>query len=161
MSIHFFDSASPQNIASGVHAAVYINGFAWPKSDIERMEAIFCVSVERAASWAQKARCLDIENGAGLPEDLVPFIKERRRLGHDDATGYVNRSNWKTAAQDVKDNHLEMPLWWVSTLDGTQEVEEHLDDGTELHAWAVQYQGGLHAAFDLSVLHGVNNFHRP
>lgn len=157
--LHFYDAANPGNVPSGVLAAVYINGFVWPDFQVDRMAGTFAISVLREPGWARFARCLDIESHAALPEDLVPFLHERARLGHRDGTGYVNRSNWKAAAQDVKDNRLPMPHWWVSTLDGTQEVVEHLDDGTELRAWAVQYF--TNGRYDLSILHGVDNFHRP
>jgi hypothetical protein len=43
-------------------------------------------------------------------------------------------------------------LWWIATLDGTTDVPG---------AWAVQYQGGMRAPYDLSVLIGVDNFHAP
>jgi hypothetical protein len=150
-AIHFYDSANPAAIPSGVYAAVYVNGFAWPKAQVDRMGKIISVSVEREASWAAKARCIDIESGAAQPEDAVPFIKERRARGFNDGTVYVNRSNRAEVAERLERAHLSA-LFWVATLDGTQSVEG---------AWAVQYQGGMHSAFDLSVLHGADNFHRP
>jgi hypothetical protein len=146
--IHFYDAASPENVPSGVYAAVYVNGYAWPQDQIDRMSRVIRVSVERDALWARHARVLDIENGAGEPEDLVPFIQERRRLGFRDATGYVNRSNWDDCKERV--SFAKLPcLWWVSTLDGTQDVPG---------AWAVQYYGGMHSPYDMSVILGENNF---
>ena len=152
MSTHFYDSASPENVPSGVYAAVYVNGFTWSRQQVDRMAKVFRVSVRGEADWAHSARCIDVENGAATPADAVEFVKERRRLGYDDATVYVNRSNHQATADLIEKAGLEPPFWWVATLDGTQDVAG---------AWAVQYQGGTHAAYDLSILHGVNNFHAP
>lgn len=151
MSIHFYDGANPENIPSGVFAAVAINGdFAWDIEDILRMKKVFRYSVEREASFARQARGLDVESGAALLEDIVPFIKVRRER-YDDATVYVDRSNWQEAKDRVAHAGLAQPFYWIPTLDGTQNIPG---------AWAVQYQGGLHAPFDLSVLRGVDNFVR-
>lgn len=150
--IHFYDAANPTAVPSGVYAAVYVNGFAWPEAHIKRMHRVFSVSVLRDAHWARQARCIDIENGAAHPEDAVPFVRERRRLGFNDATVYVNRSNHDDVAERLQHADLRGVRFWVATLDGTQAVPG---------AWAVQYQGGMHAAFDLSVLHGTDNFHAP
>lgn len=152
--LHFYDSANAANIPSGVHAAAYINGFKWSAADMARMSGIFRVSVEREASWAREARCIDVETGAAQPSDVIGFVKERRRLGFDDATAYVNRSNWPLVRDFVREAKIEHPFYWVATLDGTMDVEQ---DGVK--AWAVQYFGGDNTRFDLSVLHGVNNFH--
>jgi hypothetical protein len=151
MSIHFYDSASPESIPSGVYAAVYINGrFAWPESEIKRMSKVFRITVEPGAQWAKEARCIDIENGDATPEDAMSFLIERHKL-YGDATAYCDRSTLPTVEALVKQAKIEV-FYWIATLDGTQNIPG---------AWAVQYQGGIHAAFDLSVLHGVNNFHKP
>lgn len=151
MAVHFYDSASPENIPTGVHAAVYINGFAWPESEIRRMSRVIRVSVLREAHWAQHARVIDVENGAAQPQDVVPFIRYRMAMGAGDrhnATAYVNRSNYEQVRNLVKEAGLHC-RYWVATLDGTQEVEG---------SWAVQYWGGVRSPYDLSVLHGVNDF---
>lgn len=150
-NIHFYDSANPAAIPSGVYAAVYINGFAWSPSQIRRMHKVFAISVHDDITAAHHARCIDVENGATTPDHVVPFLRLRRSLGFNDGTVYVNRSNHDMVERLCIDAGLR-PFFWVATLDGTQDVPG---------AWAVQYQGGEHAAFDLSVLHGVDNFHRP
>lgn len=151
--IHFYDSATPQNVPSGVYAAVYVNGFAWPQSQIKRMERVIRISVQREAFWAKYARVLDIENGAALPQDFIPFAHARLAHGFNDPTAYVNRSNWDTVKQLVADAGLEKFVhYWVATLDETQDIPG---------AWAVQYQGGQNAPYDVSILHGLNTFHRP
>ena len=150
--LHFYDAATPGNIPSGVCAAVAINGsYAWPEDEIRRMSRVFRYSVEREASWARYARAIDIERGAGLPEDVVPFIIARRGHGYNDGTFYCDRAD----LDDVRERltHAGLPaLEWVATLDGTTEIPG---------AWAVQYQGGGNAPYDLSVLYGVDNLHPP
>jgi len=149
--IHFYDASTPENVPSGVYAAVYINGqFAWPQEQVKRMERVISISVLPEAHWATMARVLDIETGAASVADLVPFIRARRAAGYDDATGYVNRSTLPAAKAAVLAGR-ETCRFWVATLDGTQDIDE----------WAVQYQGGQDAPFDLSILRGVNDFHRP
>ena len=76
--IHFYDAATPENVPSGVYAAVYVNGFAWPESQIKRMAKVIRISVHREAYWAKFARVIDIESGAALTTDAVPFIRARR-----------------------------------------------------------------------------------
>lgn len=154
--IHFYDSASPGNIPSGVHAAVYINGFAWPVEEILRMGAVKRISVLPQSFWAKYASIIDVETGAATPEDVVPFGEVRLSHGWDDPTAYVNRSNWQAVKDRVAEHGSEALKkcirYWVATLDGTQDIPG---------AWAVQYFGGLHTAYDLSVLHGKNDFHKP
>lgn len=149
--IHFYDAATPENVPSGVYAAYYVNGFVWPQSQIRRMARVFGISVRPDAFWARFARCLDIERGAANPSDLVPFMHERAAHvgGFHDVVAYVNRSNWSDAQRRVQDAGLPAPLWWVATLDGT-DIQD---------CWACQQFG--HPGFDLSVLHGVDNFRKP
>lgn len=154
--LHFYDSASPRSIPSGVHAGVYINGFAWSKVDKDRMAKIFSISVEREASWADRARCIDIESGAAEIADAVPFVRQRKHLGFNDATVYTNRSNREEVGQHLKAAGLTA-FEWCATLDGTV----FLPSVAGLHLWAIQYQGGMQAAFDVSVLLGPDNFHKP
>lgn len=155
--IHFYDAATPQNVPSGSYAAVYINGFAWPESQIKRMARVIRVSVHRESFWAKYARVIDVENGAALPEDVVPFIRMVEAHHRDDATAYVNRSNWGTVRALVDEaitrHEIKGCRYWVATLDGTQDLPGD--------PWAVQYFGGPTTAYDLSVLHGINNFHKP
>ena len=151
MPLHFYDSADPRNIATGVHAAVNIDGlYAWDERDIHRMTAIFRYVVHPTVAKAHLARGVDIENGDATVEEAMPFLIERHKL-FGDATAYCSRSTLPELRARVNTAGITV-LEWVATLDGTQEVPG---------AWAVQYQGGIHAPYDVSVLHGVNNFHSP
>lgn len=149
--IHFYDAAEPRNVPSGVYAAVYVNGlYVWPTVEVARMGKIIRISVLPEAHWAQAARALDVETGAAGIGNIVPFITERRRCGYDDATIYTDRSNLPAAKAAVAAAGLTC-RFWVATLDGTQDIDE----------WAVQYQGGDNAPYDLSVLRGIDDFHHP
>lgn len=163
-AIHFFDAANSHNVASGVYAAYYVNGFTWPEAERRRMKKVFGISVEREAFWAEHARCLDIENGAALPEDAVPFVQHRQHflLAHgrhvNDATIYVNRSNRGDVEERLK--HAGFVIVKNSTNTNTIRTWEATLDGTDIpDVWAVQiHTNGL---VDTSILHGVDDFHRP
>lgn len=162
--LHFYDSANPRNVPSGVYAGCYVNGYAWPESEADRMRSVFWISVHREAYWAKYARCIDVENGAAQPSDVPAFIRERYSHGFNDATVYVNRSNWEAVYKALDDEpaaYRYSPFWWVSTLDGTQYAELTIDGKVVAKPWAVQYYGGMNAPYDISVLHGLNNFVSP
>jgi hypothetical protein len=150
--IHFYDATSPENIPSGVYGAVYINGlYAWSPREVDRMARVFRITVNPDPKWAEYARCIDVEQGdAWPPEHAIPFLTARHRR-NGDATVYCNRSTLANLRPTLERAGIPV-LYWVATLDGTQNVPG---------AWAVQYQGGMSAPYDVSVLHGVNNFVRP
>lgn len=151
--LHFYDSANSHNVPSGVHAAVYVNGhFAWSESEIKRMAKVFRIVVFGGAAEAHKARCIDIETGDATPAGAMPFLIERTKH-YGDATAYCNRSTRpEVQRQCERAGILSKVRFWIATLDGTQNVPG---------AWAVQYAGGIHAAVDISVLHGVDDFVKP
>jgi hypothetical protein len=151
--LHFYDASNSRNVPSGVHAAVYINGnFAWPESEIKRMAKVFRISVFGHGDAWRHARCVDIESGDATPESALPFLIERTKH-FGDATAYCNRSTRPQVQQLCeRAGILHAVRFWIATLDGTQNVPG---------AWAVQYAGGLHAAVDVSVLHGVDDFRVP
>lgn len=161
---HFYDAANPRNIASGLQAAYYVNGYKWSQADIDRMSRVFGVSVLPEAYWAHLARAIDLEQGAAPNEAAVPFVLERRlylkehygRDFTDDSTCYVNRSNWPIVIHMFRDHGVVLPRFWVATLDGTWEVAEEGID-----AWAVQGYGGPTAPYDMSIIHGRDDLHRP
>lgn len=151
--IHFYDSASPHNIPSGVYAAVCINGdYAWDEHDIQRMSKVFrYIGVEHGGKasieeWAPLARGVDIEPGCVWPpERAVPFLVARHK-GWGDATAYCDRSVWPTVQKLMQGIPVN---YWITTL-----------DGTETDSWATQITD-VHNLYDVSVLHGADTFHRP
>lgn len=151
--LHFYDSTEPRNVPSGVHAAVYINGaFAWPESEIKRMAKVIRVSTHGAGDAWKSARVVDIENFDATPDSAMPFLIHRTK-NYGDATAYCNRSTRPAVAERCeRAGILSRVRFWIATLDGTQDVPG---------AWAVQYAGGISAAVDVSVLHGVDDFRTP
>jgi hypothetical protein len=151
--IHFYDAANPENVPSGVCAAVYVNGYVWPENQVKRMGKVLHISVERSPEWAKYARIIDVERGAALPEDVRAFCAVQYELYRQAAVVYVNRSNWEAVKDAVSGMDIEIPrpFYWVATLDGTMRVADE---------WATQYQGGQVAGYDLSILHGPDLFHK-
>ena len=152
MTILMADSAAPQNIPDTFKAAaVYINGdYAWPHAQIARFPKIIRISVFGAASYAAQARVLDVEQFAATPDDAPAFIRERRRLGFDDATIYCNESTLPAVRTACAGLHYRL---WIASWTG----HAHEVDG----AWAVQYSGGVDLAYDTSVVYGREDFSRP
>ena len=150
--VQFYDSASPGNIPSGVNAAVCINGrFAWSEHDVRRMGSVFrYIAVGGEPQWAAHARGVDIEpECVWPPEQAIPFLVARH-LHFGDATAYCDRSTLPQLRELVDRAGIRV-LYWVATLDDTRQVEG---------AWAVQY-ADVRNLYDVSILHGVNNLHRP
>lgn len=152
--IHFYDSTNSRNIPSGARAAIPVDGrFTWAESEIKRMSKVFFYTVLGGAEAAHRARGIDIETGdrANDPDFYMPFLIERAKH-YGDATPYCNRSSLPSVQQHCRsEGILDKMHFWVATLDGT------LVHG----AWASQIHGGINALVDLSILQGVDNFHRP
>jgi hypothetical protein len=147
------DSATPEKIPHGPYraAAVYVNGrYAWPQSQIARFADVIRISVLPDPSWAAHARVLDVERFDATPADAVAFIRERRRLGFDDATIYCSKA--VVAAVQVACHGLRFRLW-IADWDG------HVHDDPD--AWAVQYANLEAQGYDLSAVYGKRDFSRP
>jgi hypothetical protein len=143
------DSASPQNIPDSWTGAVaaYINGdFAWPHHQIARFHRVIRISVNGDATEARRARVIDVEQFAATPDDARAFIRERIRLGHNDATIYCSRDTVPAVRQACAGLAFRL---WVADWTG----EPHKIHGID--AWAVQYHGGPSLAFDTSIIYGV------
>jgi hypothetical protein len=148
MTLLMADSASPQDIPGSWTGAVaaYINDkYAWPHSQIARFRQVIRISVTGDASEARRARVIDVEQFAATPADAAPFIRERIRLGHHDATVYCSRDN--VPAVRAACAGLTFRLW-VADWTG----EPHKIAGID--AWAVQYHGGASLPFDTSIIYG-------
>jgi hypothetical protein len=157
--IKFFDSASGA-IEPGRRAALYIDG-SFRASEIEKL-------AHPHHRWITvlgdpQASCADYEPGNALyePGVLRAWATARRALGeHDVVRVYCDRADAAKAAAEV----AGIPhLWWISTLDGKRWTASELasdltaDFGVDInpaHIWANQYQGGPHAAEDVSDLFG-------
>lgn len=154
--LHFYDASNPHNVPSGVHAAVPFDGIFAPewRNEVHRMGAIFYYTVLGGEEVAKHASGIDIETGdrANNPDFYMPFLIARTKH-YGDAKPYCNRSTLPSVqAACERAKILDKMHFWVATLDGTQDVPG---------AWAVQFQGGMRAPVDISVLHGRNYFHKP
>ena len=164
--LHFYDASTPENVPSGVIAAVYINGYAWPQSEIERMSRVFCISVLGDPSFARKARCIDVEQGAGTWQDAVAFCHARHAHGHDDFTVYANLSTMQdfdgqgsSVVKVLNDHAPGLPYrLWVAAWDDNPGDRPTVDG---VAAWAKQYHGAMNDPFDVSALYGVDDLVKP
>jgi hypothetical protein len=142
------DSATPSHIPDNWPGAVaaYINeAYAWPDWQVDRFRRVIRISVNGDPAQAAHARCIDVERFAATPADAPGFIRERIRLGHDDATVYCSR----VAVPAVQAACQGLPFrLWVAEWTG----EPHQVDGID--AWAVQFKGGTGAPFDTSIIYG-------
>jgi hypothetical protein len=142
------DSATPQNIPSSWDGAVaaYINeAYAWPDAQIDRFRRVIRISVNGDPAEARRARVIDVERFAASPADAPPFIRERMRLGHNDATIYCSRDTVPAVQQAC--GRLPHRLW-VADWTGAPHKIHGID------AWAVQFHGGPSLPFDTSIIYG-------
>jgi hypothetical protein len=142
------DSATPQNIPDSWTGAVaaYINErYAWPDDQIDRFRRVIRISVTGDAFEARRARVIDVEQFAATPGDARGFIRERMRLGHNDATVYCSRSRIPEVQAACAGLAFRL---WVADWTG----EPHRIHGID--AWAVQYHGGPSLPFDTSIIYG-------
>lgn len=157
--IHFYDSASPENIPSGAYAAAYVNGYVWPPAEIDRMSRVIRTSVEGSAYWARYARVIDVENGAASPDDVIPFFYERARAGAHDATVYASLATLQESGivSNLNAHGWKNPRLWVAEWDGNPAARPEVDG---VKAWAKQYSN-VGTRYDLNALYGTNDFLRP
>lgn len=141
--------------------ALYCNGQAAASAGVaaKRFPASKYVTiwVDIFGTAPDKAQVLDVENGAASAATAPGWIRNRRALVHTSLpTLYCNRSTLPGLKRTCSVGGLvagrDYQLW-ISTLDNTQ----HLADGTPLNTVpgvvACQYQGGMEAPYDLSVVY--------
>lgn len=162
----FYDSARFGLIPAGSDAALYVDGrFAVPAADWGRFGKTRGITVIGGASAAAHAGAIDFElyNPAFSGDGLREWALARKAMNCR-ARVYIDRANLQRAKNLVGD--LPNVCYWVSTL--------QLDNGrqwtvTDLIAdifavehvmltpevvWAVQFAGGMTAAYDTSLLLG-------
>jgi hypothetical protein len=143
MSRTMYDAVSWQNIpADAEMVAGYVDGPAsqWPAEAWARFP--HAVTVRITVNPADnEGDVLDVENGDAEPADAPGWIKRRHAAGAKFVTIYCNRSTLPAVQAAAQGTEYSL---WISTLDGTQQVAG---------AVAVQYQGGPHAPYDVSVVH--------
>jgi hypothetical protein len=140
----FYDSTDPAKIPSGAHAALYRDGdYAATTEQASRFAAVRWITV--LGDW-RTCGIADVENGDMTPGDARLWVKGRQSIGKR-ARVYCNRDTLpdvRTACDGLD------YLVWISTLDGDKLTADWTPG-----LWAVQYEGGLTAARDTSVLYGT------
>lgn len=144
----FYDSVIPANIPAGSHACLYHDGdFAAHPEDaaVERLAAVRWITV---IGDYDNCGIADYEKGNpvfSVNDALRAWVEGRHRNGHR-ARVYCDRANLPEV-----DELLEGLKWelWAATLDG-----DVLFADWAPNLWAVQYGGGVTAAYDTSILYG-------
>ncbi len=143
MSRIMYDAVSWENIPDNAEmVAGYIDGPAsqWPAGAWARFP--HAVKVRITVNPADnEGDVLDVELGDANPADAPGWIRRRHAAGAPFVTIYCNRSTLPAVQAAAQGTEYSL---WISTLDGTQQVPG---------AVAVQYQGGPHAPYDMSVVH--------
>jgi hypothetical protein len=157
--IRFFDSATESAITRDGYAALYKDGrFAATAEDARAFTHVRWITV----AGDPDAGCGDYEPGNALyePGRLREWARERQSRGKR-VRVYCDRADARRAAGAVAGIRHE---WWISTLDGKRWTAAALAADLAAHwgvsiapkdLWANQYQGGMHAAEDVSDLYGA------
>jgi len=145
---HFYDSARWQKIPRGAVAALYYDGeFAAPTAAEDEFLTVRWITV--LGDW-RNAGIADFETGNEVyskPGALLDFVRGRHSLGLR-ARVYCNRDTLPKVRQLLAG--AEPYLVWIGTLDGNKLTPDWTPG-----LWAVQYEGGPDADWDLSVLYGT------
>jgi hypothetical protein len=146
----FYDAVTPANIPEGAHACLYYDGeFAATAEQAKRFSAVRWISVLGGVAAAAHTGCLDYERYNASYDDpgrLRDWVATRRTMGAR-ARVYCDGANLALVRQQLVG--LEY-LIWLATLDGDKLSADYTPG-----LWAVQYQGGVTADFDVSWLYGV------
>lgn len=160
----FYDSARSGLIPSGAAACVYYDGrYAITPAQARRFSRVRWITIAGGAAAAAHTGAIDYENGnlAYEGSQLADWATARKAMNCR-ARVYCSRSDLERAHPLV--GHMGNVVWWIATLDGDQRSEAdmlaniaaetgiHLAPGT---LWAQQWNGGVDAPFDESVLFGT------
>ncbi len=142
-----YDSTRPDLVPADAWGIMpYADGkFAWSKADVARFPRARRRHITVFGD-AEIADIADVERGDVRPQDAPDFIRERYRLfPRARPTIYCNRSTLP-AVQDACGGLVY--YIWLATLDGSKLT--FITGGGRLVA--VQFEGGPHADFDVSVV---------
>ncbi len=143
MTRTMYDAVAWENIpADAEMVAGYIDGprSQWPAQAWDRFP--HAVKVKITVDPADNAGdVLDVETGDARPSDAPGWIRRRLAAGARFVTIYCNRSTLPAVVSACGGLAFYR---WIATLDGTRDIPG---------AAAVQYQGGVTAGYDMSVVH--------
>jgi hypothetical protein len=160
----FYDSARWGLIPAGSGAALYWDGrYAPPASALSRFGKVRRITVLGGASAAAHAGCADYELGNAIfGGDALREWALARKAMNCKARVYSSRADLQRVINLVGD--LPNVVHWVATLDGREwSAPDLLADIDEVNhvalpagrLWAIQWQGGPAAPYDLSTLVGT------
>src|SRR4029077_21203424 len=120
--------------------AGYADGlYAWSAADWALFPTAVKISI--AVHPDHQGDVLDVETGDAVPADIPGLCTRFNRPGRRAPTVYCSRSAWPACKAVAGDTRID---WWISTLDGTQDVPG---------AVAVQYE--TTGAYDESIIHDL------
>lgn len=159
----FYDAVTPANIPAKARACLYNDGrYKASAEEAKRFSAVRWITVLGGGAAAAGAGCCDYEQGN--PAFDGPSLREwalARQAMDCRARVYTDLSNAPSAHAKVGD--LPNVVWWVSTLDGKQLTAAQIVKAVatfgvtlaEKAIWALQYEGGMTAKYDTSILLGT------
>jgi hypothetical protein len=140
-----YDAVTPGNIPSTAKmVAGYIDGrYAWKAADWARFPRAVKVRIA-VFSATEDGHVLDVEPGCATPASAPGWVLRRRAKGVD-PTIYCNLADWPSVRAAFRARKVREPHYWVAAYPGNGPA---LYPGSIAH----QYQGGLTAKFDVSVV---------
>jgi len=145
----FYDAVTPSNIPNGSYAVLYADGLYKATSEqASRFRGVLWNTVYGGKAAASYSACIDYEQGNPSFEGnaLYEWAAERKAMNAHGRV-YCDLSNYPRAKAAVAG--LGNIVWWLATLDGNKLNPYYVPD-----LWAVQYQGGMDAEYDVSWLYG-------
>lgn len=132
----------------------------WTEADFARFHEVYRISVRREAFYARGCRTIDRESGAALDQDVPGFVLEREAVGHEDATCYVDLSNWPGVRSELVAARISPARIRLHIADWTGEPHQLGPDvlGEGWTAWGVQYRNA--GPFTETAVYGPAGFSR-
>lgn len=159
--IECLEAADPRNIPAGWDGPVggYPNHHPpWTEKNFRRFSRTYRISVQRQAFWARGNRVIDVEALAATVPDIAPFVVERERYHHQDATAYFSLSRWHEVRAHLDAHKIGPDRIRLFIADWTDHPHTIGPDvlGGNWHAWAVQFENA--GPFTRTMVYGRQDF---
>lgn len=121
----------------------YINHVPpWSVADFARHSHKLRISVRSSPVYAKVARVIDVEPGAALAHDVMPFVRERERLGFDNSTLYCDLAQWPEIRGELHSEGigLDQVRLWIAHWTGRPRRIGPDELGPGWEAWAHQFE---------------------